>query len=259
MSRLLNIVGSVLLVSSLAVITFDLGSCSRNKEIEELSLRLAKSEETVEVGKGLYSTAIVELKSAEILLDGTREEISLLEKQLEDTGAKLLTAQQLTIKWKNAYEAILNADQVDLPPDPTDTTSPIRKRVNFSGKLGPIQASGYTITDPAQAFLKLEQIEPLVLTVAVAQNKDGTWTSYTTSSDDNVGIKVNLAGVSPRILSEKWRQRIWFDVGAAVLGDYAGTVGMSYRGSRYSLGAFCFASAGSLNGCGATLGVRIFK
>ncbi len=258
MRKWLNFAGGAVLVVAIAAFGFKVGSCSRDKEIQDLSLQLTRSQETIEIEKGLYATTIIELKHAESLLDGSRGEVALLKKQLDKTGAELLTAQQLTIKWKKAYEAALAASQTEEPdPDP-QPGDPVRKRIDFSGKLGPILATGHTLTDPPEAYLKLDQVDPLILTVAVAQNKDGSWASYVTSSDSEVDVKVNLAGVSPQILSQKWYQRIWLDLGAAALGDPGASVGLSYRGDRYSVGATCM-STGDASGCGATLGVRLFK
>lgn len=254
--KYLKYVGLGVLIAVIMAIGFKLGSRSRDNEMQELAVRLAANEKTIEIEKGLYATAIVELKHAEGLLDGSRSEVKLLKEQLKKAGAELLTSQQLTIRWKKAYEAALAANQTEEPnPNPGD---PVRKRIDFTGTLGPILATGHTITDPPEAYLKLEQIIPLILTVAVAQNKDGTWTSYVTSSDDNIDVQVSLAGVSPRILSQKWYQRIWLDLGAAALGDPGVSVGLSYRGNRYSIGATCL-STGDSSGCGATLGLRIFK
>lgn len=225
-------------------------------EIAKISLQLQKTTETLEISQGLYTKIVAEYGDLMQVLEGNSSEIVGLKKQLKDSQAQLLTANQLTLKWKKAYEALLDATQTDDPPDDGGI---VRKRVDFSGKLGPIMATGHTMTDPPEAFLKLEQVDPLKLTVAVAQNKDKTWSTFVTSSDPNIDVKVDLAGVNPLVISQKWYQRIWLDLGAAALGDPAGYVGLSWRGDRLSVGGMCYASGGSMNGCGATLGVRLFK
>lgn len=252
----LKYVGFGILLVIVVAIGFKLGSRSRDADVADLSLQLAKSQETLEIANGLYVRQTAELKNAGVILDASRTEVKLLKEHLKKSGAELLTAQQLTLKWKKAYEAEVAAHQTEEPGP--DGSSP-RKRVDFEGRLGPIQVTGHTLTDPPVAHLKLEQVIPLKLTVAVAQNKDGTWSSFVTSSDENVDVKVDLAGVSPLILSQKWYQRIWFDLGAAAIGDPAGFVGLSYRGDRYSIGAMCTISSGPTSGCGATVGARIFK
>jgi hypothetical protein len=258
MSRFKTI-GVVILVLAVVAVGFKVGDWWRARqsgsEIEALKTQLASTTETLEIQKGLYSKKSVAYDDLAKFLTSKEGELDGLVKQLDDTKAKLLTAQQLSLKWKTAYEAILSSHQTEEPlPDGT-----VRKRVDFEGRLGPIKATGHTLTDPAETFLKLEQVDPLRLTIVVAQNRDKTWSTYVTSSDENLGVNVDLAGVNPLILSPKWYQRVWLDVGAAALGDPAGYVGLSWRGDRYSVGVMCYASGGSMNGCGATLGARLFK
>lgn len=252
--------GVLVLIIAIMAVGFSVGDWWRTRKsadvIAELATNLQKTTETLEITTGLYSKQSFAYQNLTALFQGKTEEVVALKKQLDDSKAQLLTANQLTLKWKKAYEALLDAHQTDDPPDEDGT---VRKRVDFSGRLGPIQATGHTLTDPPEAFLKLEQVDPLRLAVAVAQNKDKTWTTFVTSSDPNMDVKVDLAGVNPLVISPKWYERIWLDVGAAALGDPAGYVGLSWRGERYSMGAMCYASGGSMNGCGATLGIRPFK
>jgi hypothetical protein len=253
-------VGYIVLLIAILAVGFKVGDWWRNRqtanEVALLATQLQKTTETLEVETGLFTKQSSAFEDLSKYLDGKTTEIVALKKQLDESQASLLTANQLTLKWKKAYESALAANQTEEPPV---EGGPTRKRVDFTGRLGPIQATGHTLTDPAEAFLKLEQIEPLKLTVAVAQNKDKTWSTFVTSSDTNIDVKVDLAGVNPLVISPKWYQRVWLDVGAAALGDPAGYLGASWRGDRYSVGAMCYASGGSMNGCGATLGVRLFK
>ena len=251
--KLLKYAGIVVLIAIIVYVGYSLGSRSRANEIAELTLKIAQREKTVEVQKGLYATTIVQLNGLTKLLDSSRDEVKLLKKQLDDAQAQLLTTQQLVIKWKKAYEGELAANQSSDPP--TDPASPERKRVTFSGLLGPIQVNGYTITDPPEAHVKIQQTKPVILTVSVAKNKDGTWTSYATSSDDNIDVQVSLAGVDTGILSTTWKQRLWVNAGIDVLGDKSASLGLSYHWDRVSFGVRCSTSFG----CGADLGFRIFK
>lgn len=256
----LKYLGYLFAVVAVLMIGFKVGDWWRMRktanQISELATTLQKTTETLEITTGLYSKQSFAYQDLAKYLEAKTSEMVALKKQLDDSKASLLTANQLTLKWKRAYEAVLAANQTDAPPVDGGSS---RKRVDFEGKLGPIHATGHTLTDPPEAFLKLEQTDPLKLTVAVAQNKDKTWSTFVTSSDPNVNVTVDLAGVNPLVISPKWYQRIWLDVGAAAIGDPAGYLGASWRGDRYSAGALCYASGGSMNGCGATLGVRLFK
>lgn len=252
--------GVVALIIAVMAIGFKVGDWWTTRktrgEIATLKTELSKHLETIEVQKGVYAIQIFKYDTLQDLFDTKMAEVELLKKHIEDSQAKLLQVERISLYWKKAYEAALAANQTEEPPV---DNGPVRKRVEFAGNLGPIRATGHTLTDPPEAFLKLEQVDPLRLTVAVAQNKDKTWSAFVTSSDENVAVKVDLAGVNPLVISPKWYERVWLDLGAAALGDPAGYLGLSWRGDRLSVGAMCYASGGSMNGCGATLGVRLFK
>ena len=121
--------------------------------------------------------------------------------------------------------------------------------------MGPISVSGYTLTNPPEASVKIEQLKPLIITVSIAKNRDGTWSSYSTSSDDNINVSVRLAGVNTKILSQTWKQKIWLNTGINLLGDKSSYVGMSYKFDRFSFGVHC----GTDKNCGIDLGFRVFK
>lgn len=245
----------LIIVAAIALIVgaFKVGSWYSGRDITALKLQLAKSEETTELATQLYVRKLQDMEKLDVLLNTEREEVKRLKKFLDETDAKLLATQQIALKWKKAYEAVLDANQTDGPPDEGGVT---RKRVDFAGNIGPLHASGHTLTDPAEAFLKFEQIVPLVLTVAVAQNKDKTWSTYVTSSDENVDVKINLAGVNPLVLSPKWYQRFWWDTHLYGLGDTGVSAGLSWRGDNAAFGVSC-AAVGDGKACGVNFGLRL--
>jgi hypothetical protein len=254
-------VGLIILISIAVLVGliytgYDYG---RKKELvhsADLAVQLAYSKETIELTKGLYSKEVIKYEDLSKLFTQKGSEIDALKKQLRDSQAKLLVAEQVTLTWKRAYEAAVKANQTEEPSKEPDGIP--RKRVDFVGDLGPIRATGHTLTDPPEAFLKLEQIMPLVLTLTMAQNRDETWTTYVTSSDENVNVEINVAGVNPLILKEKWYRRFWLDLGAIITGDPGARIGLRYQFDRFSFGADCTAmQTGS--GCGMNVGYRIFK
>jgi hypothetical protein len=259
--KLLKYVGLVIIFLIVIAIGFRAGDWWRgrqaNDEIAALKTELSKHLETIEVQKSVYVAQTIKYATLQGLLDASRAEVKALKKYLDDARAKLLAAEEISLKWKKAYEAVLAANQEEKPSE--DPNGVPRKMVTFEGDLGPIRASGYTLTDPPEAFLKLEQIAPLVMTVAVAQNRDETWSTFVTSSDPNVDVKVNLAGVNPLLLKPKWYQRLWFEIGASVIGDPSGVASVSYLGERWSLGTYCYTAAAGISGCGGALGIRLFK
>ena len=121
-----------------------------DRDIAALKTELAKNTETVEIQKGLYATEAIKTFKLQTLLDVSRDEVAKLAQHLEDTNAKLLTTEQISIRWKKAYEAALKANQTEEPP--VDTGGQPRKRVDFTGDLGPIRATGHTLTDPPEPF-----------------------------------------------------------------------------------------------------------
>ena len=246
----------VLVFIALCYGAYRYGKSTEEKKTAQLAVELSRSKETLELTRGLYTKEVVKYHDLSNLFTQKGAEIDALKEQLKKTDAKLLVAEQVSLTWKKAYEAAVKAIQTEEPPE--EEGGPTRKRVDFEGNLGPIKATGHTLTDPPQAFLKLEQVVPLVLTMTMAQNRDETWSTFVTSSDPNVDVKINIAGVNPLILKEKWYQRLWLEAGATFLGDPAGRLGLHYQFDRFTVGADCTAWQTG-NGCGATVGYRIFK
>jgi len=257
MNKILKYIIFALVIIALvivAIFAFKFGKNSRNSEVAELVLKLAQSEKTIEIQKQVFATNVFELSGLQKLLDTSRDEVKLLKKQLDDSQAKILATQEIAIKWKKAYEGALNSTQTTEPP--IEPGSPQREKVTFSGLLGPIQVDGYTLTYPAESYVSIKQIKPVILTVVVAKNVDGTWSSYTTSSDDNLDIKVNLGGVDiGAVVKKSWKDNIWLNAGVDVLGTRSAYVGMSYSFNKFSLGLHC----GTDESCGFDLGFKVFK
>jgi hypothetical protein len=240
----------LLAVGAVGYIFYGCGARSRDDEVAEIATRLAANETTLEIQRGLYATKIVEMGDLTKLLDDTRDEVKALKKQIDASQAQLLTTQQLVVKWKKAFEGAVNAHQSE--PEPG------RKRVDFEKGFGPIGVTGFTLTDPAEGFVSVQQLRPLKLVVAVARNRDGTWASYVTSSEPDMAVDVTLGGVDVGVLSLGWRQRIWIDAGVDFVAGRRVSLGASYRFDRVSLGAACSVWEDG-QGCGLTAGFRPFK
>ncbi len=234
------------------------GVKSRDSQVAVLASQLAQSEHTVEVKDGLYATQLVEVRNLGSLLDRGRAEVGKLTQQLDESKSVLLSTQQLVVRWKRAFEGTLTAHQMDSGPSPT-VPGAVRKRVDFERDFGPIAVSGHTLTDPPEGTVSIRQTRPLLLTVNIARDPAGKWTSLVTSSEPTMDVGVTLGGVDVGVIpGPTWRQRIWFDMGSSVLGDMGVSLGLSYRGDRFSIGASCFGTTAS-RGCGLTGGARIFK
>lgn len=249
-------VGSFIL--ALACIWLYLRWDNARDTIASIATELASSEETVEITKNLYAKKVHEneglLESLEKMKREGDAEVAALVDQLKRAEQRILTLNSLVVKWKSAYEGLLETTQTEEPGE--DGT--IRKRVDFKKDFGYIGVTGHTLTDPPEGFIKVEQLRPLRLTLVVTKNRNGTWSSLVSSSEDNVGVDIDVTGIDLSVIKPKWYQRIWGEVGLDPLGDQSVSAGLSYQLDTWSLGAECRLGRES-NGCGLRAGFRIFK
>lgn len=233
----------------------------RDDEVSGLSSKLLESEKTIEIQKNTYAVKTNELNdllsSTKKLASERYQLIQDLVKQLNASKSEALYLNQLVVKWKKAYEGAVAASQTEVPP--VEDGKPVRQRVDFTGTLGTwLNISGHTLTDPPYAYIHASQVRPLRLGIAVVRTKDGKWaTEVITDDRDEVTVEIEMSGIDLGPTKPSFRQRLWFDAGAYFLNGSFGTMGVSYRGDRYSLGASC--TFDDSTACGVTFGARIFK
>ena len=178
-------------------------------EIRALSDELALKDETIEIKEGLFAKRTLEMRKLHALLDEKDSELSSLKKELKKRKQKLLAVTRTSVRWKNAYEATIKegdgASQTEQPDG--------RTRVDFAKDFGYIGVLGHTLTNPAEAFVSVKQNRPLKLSIALAQRKDGSWQTYVTSSEENVGVDIELAGVDPHVIRQRWYERFGLYLG----------------------------------------------
>ena len=243
---LLGVIALLLVV----VIWGAVGKWSNDKEMARLRNEVALRDQTIEVQKGVYTRLSLETEDLKKLLDSKDQQVKDLFEQIKKNKEDLLAANQLAVKWKKAYEGALAANQTDIPPDPSNPTGPTRKKVTFSKDWGMIGVSGYTLTDPAEAYVKVEQLKALMLTLAITQDASGAWHSYVTSNDDNTAVDIKIAGVNPHILEPKWYEKI--QIGASLAGG-SGTGGFgfllgvdaTYKIKQFDVGPAVFVTLGA--------------
>lgn len=220
---------------------------SYDAELARLRNEVASRDQTIEIQAGAYSRLALESQQLEKLLGESSAEVGDLLKRLDKTNEDILAANRVAIHWKQAYEALIKAHQEPVPgPTPED---PARQKVSFTKDFGPYRVSGHTLTDPAEALLRLEQIEPLRLTIFVTQDPTGAWKSYATSSDENHRIEIEVAGVNPRVIEPKWFEHIQFS--ATIAGGQMGAgfgalagLGVSYKVKQFDIGPAVFVGIG---------------
>jgi hypothetical protein len=212
-----------------------------DSEMARLRNEVAVRDETIEIQKGVYSKLALETDDLKSLLNSKDAEIKGLLAQVKKNKEDLLAANQLVVYWKKAYEAKGSGTQTETPGE----NGVVRKRVDFKKDFGAIGVTGWTITDPAEYSLKVEQLRPLQITLAVSQDASGAWHSYATSNDENSAVDIKLAAVNPYLLEPRWYERIQFN--AMLAGGNAGSgfgvlvgAGASYRMKQFDLGPAVF-------------------
>lgn len=253
------------LMVALSLTAYRCGRQSRDGEVADILTKLASSEKTVEVQKNLYAVKTHEIADLQGVIKNLRDDLELsgdsyaetirsLLEQIEKAKQRILNLEVLVVQWKKAYEGAVDASQTEVPTEPG---VPPRIRVDFRKDFGAIGVMGHTLTSPPEGFVRVEQLRPWKLTIAVVKNKDGTWSTYVASSDENLAVDIALSGIDPAALKPRWYQRLWLEGGVNPFGDVSASLGLSYRQDRWSLGLSC--SFNDSIGCGPTFGYRLFK
>jgi uncharacterized membrane-anchored protein YhcB (DUF1043 family) len=193
---------------------------SLEKQIVELHNQIALNTETIEVYKNNFEKKTAELSNLNSLLKTFQENkgrdaetIAKLREELKKKDARLLTVSRAAVKWRKAYKAQVKANvEVDPGKDP-DSKEDDRIKVSFKKDFGYLGVEGYTLTNPGFADIEVKQNRPLVLTTAISQEKDGSWTTNVVSSEDNIEADIQISAVNPRVFKKKWYEKISLDLG----------------------------------------------
>lgn len=236
---LAGVIGLLLVV----VIWGAVGKWSTDKEMARLRNEAASKDQTLEVQKGLYTKLSLESDDLKSLLNSKDVQIQELLSQVKKSKEDLLTANQLVVQWKKAYEGAANANQTHV--DPVDPGKPGRDKVTFDKDFGMIGVKGYTLTNPPEAWVSVNQLKPLKITVAVTQDANKQWHSYATSSDENTTVDIALASVNPYVLEPKWYEKL--QLNATLAGGSSGDgfgilagIGVGYKIKQFDIGPSVF-------------------
>lgn len=240
-------IGCIILASLMlaGVIYVAVVKSSYDSQIVSLNNAIAEKDKTIEVKQGLYEKATLETKNLKDLLDTKDARIADLVKELKKKDQDLIAATNLAVKWKTDYEALVKATQGLVPPvNPGD---PSRIKVSFNKDFGPILVSGYTLSDPPEAFINLHQQRPLKLTLVVSQDKDGLWHTYTTSSEENMTPEITLSAVNPWFNDKKWYERLSATAMVAAGGSgFQGGLGIGVDIAQFTVSAMVFDHSSNL-------------
>ena len=208
---------------------------SHKKEVTKLYNEIATQAETIEVKEGVYrKQALVISNNRDLLVEIAKESgdrihsIRSLEKELAKKDEAILSLTRTTAKWKKNYKALVKAKKTEVPKDPEDPDSGKRTKVSFEKDFGYIGVGGYTLTDPAEAYINVKQNRSLRLLLTLSQDKKKRWNASVTSSESNVGIEIDVAAVNPYMFVTKWFEKISVDAGIQYSGGMFPYVGASY-------------------------------
>jgi hypothetical protein len=208
-------------------------------DLRNLRNQVALRDETIEVEKGVFQKRIMEMEleatDLKNLLSNEANQVQSLVRRLEQEKQTVLAVTQMSVYWKQKYEfAIKDATQEPVP-DPVDPTRPPRLRVKFDATQGSLRASGWTLTDPPEAYVQIEQVKPLKLVVAFSRRTDGQWTASAASSDENIVVDIEVGAVDLRVTKKKWYEPIELHADIPITGG-SPSVGMSYELGDFSVG-----------------------
>lgn len=243
---LLGLVGGLTALLLCGLVFHTCSVRSYQKQLVSAQNRAAELDKTLEVQKGLYTKLTVQTKDVQSTLDQKDQQVKELEDQAKKAHQQLLDASTLVVQWKKAYEGLAQATQTHVPIDPTKpspepTSVAGREKVDFHEDFGYIKVDGWTLTSPPQAWVRLTQGKPLKLTLAITQDKDKVWRTYATSSEENVGVDIQVTSVNPYVLQPRWYEHIGvaLDLGLGTnrggVGALVG-VGLNYQFLQYTLG-----------------------
>ncbi len=212
-----------------------------DSELARLRNEVASRDVTIEVQQGVFTKLSMETEDLRSLLKSQDQEIKDLLTQIKKNKEEILAANSLVIKWKKAYDAKGTGTQTETPGE----GGVVRKKVEFAQNWGMYGVKGFTLTDPAEFSLKLEQLKDLEITLAITQDASGAWHSYATSNDENTTMNIKLAAVNPHLLEPKWYEKIQINAhlaggqGGAGFGVLAG-VGVAYKVKQFDIGPTFF-------------------
>lgn len=179
------------------------------KQVISWQNQAALASKTVEDQKGLFERQALNTKSVQAALDSKDPLIRELQDQLKKTGEQLDNATTVAISLRRALAGVATATQSPVVPQAGSPPSAVdRLRVDFQKDFGWLRASGYTLTNPAEAYVTISQGHPLKVTVALAQDKQGVMHAYVTSSEADLQADVLVSAFNPSIRDIRWFERL---------------------------------------------------
>lgn len=239
-SALISAAALFVVIVALAV-AFTLNRRSYESKIITLQNQVAIATKTIEVQKNVYQKLNIQTTNLISLLDSKDKFIQGLKDQLDKTDSELLTVNTLVIQLKKALSARATTTVVVKPPVELGKASTFE--ITSSADLGPFNVICHTqgeepVSIAAKTDILFSQKRPIKLNVIVSQDKDGTWRTSTTSSEQDFNIDIALAAVNPFMLESKWYEKIGFnaELGIGTNPGLLGGVGITYEIGHFEVG-----------------------
>ena len=218
---------------------FYISERKHDDEIRKLTNAISIQAETIEISKDVYEKQSVEIKTLNGLLKTSSEANKRMLEEIEKRELKIASLNQLVVYWKKAYEGAVEAteeEEGEVSPDCQVECSKVRTKVTFQKDFGFIRVDGHTLTHPPEGFVKVEQVRPLRLTLAVVQDSAKKWSAIVSSSEENVGVNIELSSVDPFINKQKWYQKIGVGTTVAVGQGLMSSVSATYQIGNFDIG-----------------------
>lgn len=211
---------------------------SYERKIVDLQNVAASKDKTIELKEGLYHKLALQSDDLQKLLnEKTTQEKDVLE-QIKKSRQDLLVVNEINVGLKHQLEELKGATQTVVPGI---GGKPDRVKVDFHDDFGVVKVDGWTMTSPAQSWVRLSPGKPLRLGVSVAQARDGSWHTYTTLDDDRFGVDIHLSAVNPYLFKPHWYEGIGVTTGLGIGNNRSGlgtlvSVGINYKLRQFSFG-----------------------
>jgi hypothetical protein len=206
------------------------------KRIETLHQEINEHVNTIQINEHVWMKSTKEVEDLKNLLDESKREQKLLKDALNANKSEVLSLTQLNIKLKKGYEEVIkNAKQTEIVENKVPRT-----KVEFDKDFGAYKVSGYTLTNPGEAKLKLSQIKPLKLTIALSK-QNNKWQTHVASSDEDVALDINVNSLDQELLERKWYEKfgVATQISGGTLLNRGGAlfgVGLTYDVWKLSIG-----------------------
>ena len=185
------------------------------KAITDLQNQLAREQKIVKETQTAYSQLAI--KTDEITLQNKE-----LQKVINKKDEDILAAAQVALQWKDKYFQELNANQTVVDPNgnvviveiPKECKE-LRYKVEFGEEKENIKVSGFTLTNPPEASIKLEFTKPLILSLVLTK-KDNDYKVYVDPNDPAIIPTEIQLKVNPELFNIKWYERLLVNVNLGI-------------------------------------------